>query len=290
MDRQPLAGRLEAAIGDLTPSHRRVAEYIRSHWDRAAFLTAKRLGEAAGVSESTVVRFARTLGYDGYPALQKEMQRGIRARITPRERLRRTLDTVEDEAQVLEVVLRTDVHNIERTLEDVSPAAFTAVVDEIVRARRIYLVGLRSATALSYYFGFYLNLVLGNVTSLHGEGGLFEHLTAMGEDDLVIALSFQRYSSLTLEFVEAARSRGVVTIAITDSMLSPIAERADRVLLTRTNLVSFADSLVAPLSLLNALLTAVARREKDRFQQVLADLETIWAEHQVYLPSPKDFD
>ena len=274
---------MRARYDKLSPAQRRIAEFILGNLHRAAFMTAARVGEAVGVSESTVVRFAMALGYSGYPALQRALQESVRAQLTAAERLELTEGADDTPASILKRVLRTDMENIRATLNDLSPEAFERALTALDEAERVFVVGLRSATAVSFYLSFYLSFLRPNVDALHGVGAVFEQLVGLGKQDAVLAISFPRYSRLTYDIFKLARSRQATTIAITDSVVSPIARLADITLVAHTPMISFADSLVAPLSVANALITAMALRHRHRTQASLRELERIWEQYSIYL-------
>ncbi|HEY8450241.1 MAG TPA: MurR/RpiR family transcriptional regulator [Bacillota bacterium] len=278
-----LQERIRSRFDALSASQRRIAEYMLANLHRVAFMTAASVAQAVGVSESTVVRFATALGYRGYPDLQRALQDDIRAQLTAAERLELAKGARQEPRSIFERVLRSDVENIRKTLQDLSTEAFHAAIEAIDRARQVFCVGLRSATAVSFYLGFYLSFLRTNVHTLHGVGTVFEQLVSLGEDDAVIAISFPRYSRLTYDITSLARARGATTIAITDNVLSPIARQADITLIAHTPMISFADSLVAPLSVANALITALALKNRERTQASLDELERIWNQYDIYL-------
>ncbi len=266
----------------LSKGQKLIAEYILSHYDKAAFMTAANLGEKVGVSESTVVRFAVALGYEGYPRLQKALQELIKTKLTTVQRIEMSSDMV-NEDDVVRNVLKSDIDNIRATLEEVDVATFDKVVDHIMEARNIYIIGLRTSTTLADFLGFYLNLILENVKVVsRGISEIYEQLFNVGSEDLVLAISFPRYSRRTVEALNFVRKQGAKIIAITDSPLSPLLNYSDYTLFTKSNIASFVDSLVAPMSLINALIIGVSMREKDRVTKVFGRLEDIWGEYQTY--------
>lgn len=259
-----------------------IAEYILKHYDKAAFMTASKLGTTVGVSESTVVRFANELGFSGYPKLQKALQELIKTKLTSVQRIEISSDYISEE-NVLKNVLKADMENIRATLEKINSSTFDDVVKAIFKAKRIYIVGFRSSQALANFLAFYLNLILDNVRLVSTEvSDVFEQLLRIGEGDIVIGIGFPRYSSRTVEALKFAKSKDAEVIAITDSLLSPLASNADYTLITQSNMASFVDSLVAPLSVINALIIAVGMREKDRISETFNYLEKIWDEYNVY--------
>jgi len=270
-------------MGAFSKGQRRIAEFILRSYDKAAFMTASKLGATVDVSESTVVRFAAELGYDGYPAMQKALQELIRNKLTTVQRIEVTNDRI-GKHDVLPMVLQADAENIRMTLEEVDRADFEASVNAILSARRIYILGVRSANALSSFLGFYFNMMFENVTVAHTNSSseLFEQILRIGEGDVMVGISFPRYSKRTVKAMAYAKDRGATAIAITDSAASPLAEKADHVLLARSDMASFVDSLVAPLSLVNALIVAVSRKKSAELSGTFGKLEQIWDEYEVY--------
>jgi len=274
---------IEAGIPTFSKGQRRIAKFIQTSYDKAAFMTASRLGQLVDVSESTVVRFAAELGYDGYPAMQRALQELIRNKLTSLQRMEVTRDRM-GSRDVLDSVMRTDMEKVRLTLEEIDHASFDKAVDTILRARRIYILGLRSASALADFLGFYFNLIFDNVTLIQtgSASETFEHLFRVGPGDVVIGISFPRYSSRTVRALAFAKDRGSDVLAITDSLESPLALHATVLLLAKSDMVSFADSLVAPLSLVNALIVAVGRCRGAEVERTFADLEQIWSDYGVY--------
>lgn len=266
----------------LSKGQKLIAEYILKNYDKAAFMTAARLGIAVGVSESTVVRFAIELGFSGYPKLQKSLQELIKNKLTTVQRLELSNDYIR-EGYALKGVLKADMENIRATMEKINYNTFEDVVNNIFEAKRIYIIGLRSSMALSEFLGFYLNLILQNVRIVgSGISDIFEQMINVGEDDLVIGIGFPRYASRTIDALAFAQDRGAKVVTLTDSLLSPLAVRADYALIAQSNMASFVDSLVAPLSVINALIIAVGMREKENIANVFNNLENIWEEYNVY--------
>ena len=266
----------------LSKGQKLIAEFISNNYDKAAFMTASKLGNKVGVSESTVVRFANTLGYDGYPKLQRELQELIKTKLTTVQRLEMSKD-YSNESAVLKKVLKADMDNIRATIEEIDAEVFQKVVNSIFDAKRIYILGLRSSTTLAEYLGFYLNLIHDNVKVVtSGVSDIFEQMIRVGKDDLVIGISFPRYSANTLNALKYTKEQGALVVGITDSQVSPIASIADYTLTARSHMATFVDSLVAPLSLINALVVAVGMREKDEITSTFDTLEKIWEKHNIY--------
>lgn len=280
--KQDLMITIQSKFQRLSKGQKLIAEYILKHYDKAAFMTAAKLGISVGVSESTVVRFANELGFSGYPKLQKALQELIKNKLTTVQRLELSNNFISEE-NALKGVLKSDMENIRTTLEKIDHNAFEEVVNCIFDARKIYIIGLRSSTALSEFLGFYLNLILDNVNMVaYGMSDIFEQLINISHEDLVIAIGFPRYAIRTIEALNYAQSKGTKVVAITDSVLSPLATKADYTLIAQSNMASFVDSLVAPLSVINALIVAVGLREKEKISRNFEELENIWQEYQVY--------
>ncbi|MDR0840922.1 MAG: MurR/RpiR family transcriptional regulator [Christensenellaceae bacterium] len=280
MDNIDLLLRINQSYGSFSKGQKLLANYIMDNYDKAAFLTAARMGHTVGVSESTVVRFAYALGYDGYPALQRSLQELIRNRLTGVQRIQLTSDMEQD--KVLLTVLKSDIANLRATIDAVDNEAFNQVVDALFSAHKTYIVGMKSAVPLAQFLGYYLNFVLDNVSIVNVSTDPYESLIFAGEHDLCIGISFPRYSTRTVQALDFAKSQGSKVVAITDSVFSPIAERADHVLLAHSDMASFADSLTAPLSLINALIVAASLRRKDEVYARLEQLESIWKREKVY--------
>ena len=262
---------------------KRIANFILESYDKAAFMTASRLGKRVNVSESTVVRFAAELGFDGYPDMQRSLQKMIRNRLTSVQRIEVTNDRIGDQ-DLLYSVLQSDMEKIRQTLEEMDRDTFEHAVDAIVDARRIYIIGVRSSAAIATFLHFYFNLIFDNVVmvSAHTSSEMFESMLRVGDKDVVIGVSFPRYSSRTVQAMNFASDRGATTIAITDSEASPLADTSKYTLKARSDMASCVDSLVAPLSLVNALLVAVSRKKNDDLAHTFQSLEQIWEEYGVY--------
>ena len=273
---------IQARFSRLSKGQKLIAEYILKNYDRAAFMTAAKLGVSVGVSESTVVRFANELGFSGYPKLQKALQELIKNKLTTVQRLELSNDYV-SEGYALKGVLKADMENIRATLEKINYNTFEEVVNKIFEAKRIYIIGLRSSTALAEFLGFYLNIILQNVKTVgYGISDIFEQMINVEEGDLVIGIGFPRYASRTIDALAFAQDRGADVVAITDSLLSPLASKSDYALIAQSNMASFVDSLVAPLSVINALIIAVGMREKQSITDTFNNLELIWKDYNVY--------
>lgn len=281
-NRDDLMRNIQSRFSKLSKGQKLIAEFILKHYDRAAFMTASKLGVNVGVSESTVVRFANELGYEGYPELQKSLQDLVKVKLTTVQRLEITKDLVSTE-NALKGVLKADMENIRSTLEKINQKTFDSFVESIFEARNIYIIGLRSSSTLADFFAFYLNLILENVNSLnHGISDIFEQMLKINDKDLIIGIGFPRYSNKTIEVLDFAKERGAKICVITDSLLSPLAARADLSLIAQSNMASFVDSLVAPMSVINALIIAVGLKRKDHVSETFNTLEEIWKKYDIY--------
>lgn len=274
---------IQSGMAGFSKGQKLIARYILENYDKAAFMTAAKLGQTVRISESTVVRFAAELGYDGYPAMQKALQEMIRNKLTAVQRIEVSNDRMSNH-DILPVVMHADAENIRLTLEEVDRSSFDASVEAILCARKVYILGVRSAYALSSFLGFYFNMMLENVVvvNTNSSSELFEQILRIGAGDVIVGISFPRYSKRTLQAMGYAKERGAAAVAITDSQASPIAGIADHTLLARSDMVSFVDSLVAPLSLVNALIAAVSRKKGAEVEGTFRTLEQIWDEYQVY--------
>ncbi len=268
---------------NLSKGQKRIADYILEHYDKASFMTAAKLGNFVGVSESTVVRFAAELGYEGYPELQKALQEMIRVHLTAVQRLEVASNRV-DEENVLETVLMSDMEKIKITLEQIDRTAFQKTVETILSAKHIYILGVRSSATLASFLGFYFNLMFQNVRLVHTNSvsEMFEQILNLEREDVVIGISFPRYSKRTIQALQYAKDSGATVISLTDSENSPLIPLSDIALTSRSDMVSFADSLVAPLSLINALIVAISMQKKDEVTRNFEKLEEIWEEYHVY--------
>jgi len=278
-----LMNRIETSIGTMSKGQRAIAQYILNHYDQAAYLTAARIGDEVGVSESTVVRFAMELGFEGYPHFQKVLQEELKEKLTSVQRLRASVKLAVHE-DILGAVLHSDMDKLKRTLERIDRKSFDQAVDLILGARRIYILGVRSSAPLASFLGFYFNLIFDNIRLVHttSVSEMFEQILNVTEGDVVIGISFPRYSKRTIKAMKFARSTGATVIALTDKSNTPIADNADVCLMAPSDMMSFVDSLVAPLSVINALIAAIGYRRQDHVAQTLEKLERIWDEYDVY--------
>ena len=282
---------IEERRSKLSKGQKRIADYIIAHYDKAAFMTASKLGISVGVSESTVVRFAIELGYDGYPQLQKGLKELIRNRLTSVQRIEVLSDQIKSE-NVLEKTLDFDIDKIRRTHDETSHETFDASVDALLRAKHIYIMGVRSSFYLAGFLNFYFHYLFDNVKLLNTSSvsEMYEQLLRIGEGDVFIAISFPRYSKSTVRAVKYAKDRGATIVSITDSHTSPIAQNADHLVMARSDMISFVDSLVAPLSVINALIVAVGLKKQVEVSKTFQDLEHIWEEYHVYEKAEKSSD
>ncbi len=274
---------IQEAQVKFSKGQRRIAKYIAENYDKAAFMTAGKLGKTVGVSESTVVRFAAELGYDGYPGMRKALQEMVRSRLTSLQRIEVARDNMGNK-DILTAVLNADIDKIRMTLEDVDKGEFDRAVNAILGAKRIYILGMRSSLALANFMGFYFNLLFENVeiVSNNSVSEVFEKIFRIQKGDVMIGISFPRYSSRAVKAMAFAHDMGATVIGLTDGALSPVSQISDIKLYARSDMVSFLDSLVAPLSLINALTVAVGAKINEELAQTFEKLESIWAEYQVY--------
>lgn len=262
---------------------KQIAAFMLGHYDKAAYMTAAKLGTLVGVSESTVVRFAIELGFDGYPELQHSLQELIRTKLTTLQRIEITNDRIGD-ADLLEKVLCSDIDKIKRTLDEVDRSSFNNAVDAMIGAKMVYIIGMRSSSSLASFLYHYLNLIFPHVRLVRTTSGseIFEQILRISKDDVIIGISFPRYSKRIINALGYAKKQSAHVIAITDSAASPIAEGADDLLLAKSDMASFVDSLVAPLSIINALIVAIGRKKQDEVAGTFQKLEDIWDEYDVY--------
>ncbi|MBQ8389035.1 MAG: MurR/RpiR family transcriptional regulator [Clostridia bacterium] len=280
---QDLLKLIESKKPGFSKGQKRIAAYISENYDKAAYMTAAKLGSLVDVSESTVVRFANVLGFEGYPELQQAMKAYIRTRLTSFQRVEITNKLIGD-ADILDKVLLSDIDKIKHTLELVDRKSFNAAVEKIVSARKIYVIGMRSASSLAGFLTFGFRMMFDNVRFVQTTSGseIFEQLMDIGEEDVMLAISFPRYSKRIIDAVRYAKQAGADIVALTDGEGAPIAAHADQLLIAQSDMASFVDSLVAPLSIINAIIVAVAKEKGDELAQRLRRLENIWEEYDVY--------
>lgn len=278
-----LTSRINECYGSLSKGQKILATYITDNYDKAVFLTAAKMGQVVGVSESTVVRFATHLGYKGYPEFQKALEEMVRNKLNSIQRMEVTYGRI-SQSHILETVLQSDQEKIKDTLEHIDEHAFELAVDTIIKAKHIYIVGIRSCAPLAAFMAFYFNLMFENVTLLqtNNSSELFEQMVRISKDDVIIGISFPRYSMRTLKAMEFANNRNAKVITLTDSVHSPMNLYSSCNLIARSDMASIVDSLVAPLSVINALIVALCMKKQGEVVKTLETLEDIWNEYQVY--------
>ena len=281
-----LIRRLNKSGEKLSKGHRRIADYIAEHYDKAVFMTASRLAEAAEVSESTVVRFAMALGYDGYPELQRNLKELVRHRLTATQRFEMSADIPQE--NVLSTVLKEDMLNIRNTVESLDEKSFEEAIRLIGNAQRVYILGLRSAAPLAEFAGYYLHYIFDDVRVVAtASTDVFEAISRIRPQDVLIGISFPRYSSRTIEAMSYARSRGAQVVGLTDGPMSPLHEVSDVCLSARTDMASFVDSMAAPISLINALIVALGLKNKELLASRFKQLEEVWDAYSIYMSEGK---
>ncbi|MDD3243187.1 MAG: MurR/RpiR family transcriptional regulator [Eubacteriales bacterium] len=277
-----LVQRINEAQGSMSKGHKRIAQFILTNYDKAAFMTALQLGDMVGVSESTVVRFAMNLGYEGYPELQRALQDKVRNKLTTLQRMEMTSDM--SCAGVLKTVLKADTNNLRYTMDEVDAQLFEQVVQKLCAAEKIYILGRRSSAPLAQFLGYYLSYMMDNIVVVtSGINDILEQLVHIRPNDALIGISFPRYSKRTMEGMRFAHDRGASIVAITDSKSSPLGLYADYLLPARSNIATFVDSPVAAFSLANALIVAISQCKRDVVSNNFSQLEGIWEEYDVYL-------
>uniref|UniRef100_UPI003FF01B67 MurR/RpiR family transcriptional regulator n=1 Tax=Roseburia sp. TaxID=2049040 RepID=UPI003FF01B67 len=283
MSSNDLSSRINEVYGKLSKGHKLLAAYITDNYDRAAFLTASKLGEAVGVSESTVVRFATHLGYKGYPEFQDALQDQVRGKLDSMQRMEVTYGRI-GQSKILEAVLKGDEEKIHSTLEKMDQNAFELAVDTILQAKNIYVIGLRSCAPLASFLAFYLTMMFENVHLLQTNSAneIFEQMLRIGKEDVMIGISFPRYSMRTLKALEFANNRSAKVITLTDSIHSPMNLYSSCNLIAESDMSSIVDSLVAPLSVINALIVALCMKKQREVAGTLEELEDLWEEYQVF--------
>lgn len=281
-----LLNRIQSNYNDMSKGQKLIADYIFDNYDKVAFMTASSLGKTVGVSESTVVRFANALGYDGYPVLQKALQESIKTKLTTVQRFGLSEDIGGNESNLLKKVMHSDIDNIRKTIDEMDPDQMNLVVAKIQQAKRVYILGLRSSKVLAEYLGFYLNFIMDDVHVIpSGANDVLDKLVKINHDDVLITISFPRYSRRTFDVVRYAKQQGATLVGITDSMMSPLASQVHHTLTAKYNMTTFIDSLVAPMSLINALIIALSLNEKEKLKATFDQLEQIWEENEIYSKS-----
>ncbi len=273
----------------LSKGQKKIADFIINQYDKAAFMTALKLGNEVGVSESTVVRFANALGFEGFPELQGTLREMVKNKLTSLQRYEIAFDKMANK-DILPKVISSDIAKLRSTLEQIDKGQFDEAVEAILKAGKIYILGVRSSSALASFLGFYLNLLFDNVKLVNttSVSEMFEQILHVKKDDVVVGITFPRYSRRTVKALEYAKKEGASVIGITDTQQSPVANCCDILLLAESDMVSFVDSLVAPMSVINALIVALGMRKKDEMTDTLNKLENIWDEYNVYNKEHQD--
>ena len=278
-----LTNRINQKYSSMSKGQKLLATYITDNYDKAVFLTAEKLGKVVGVSESTVVRFATYLGYKGYPEFQKALEELVRNKLNSIQRMEVTYGRI-SQSKILETVLQSDAEKIKTTLDTIDQNAFELATDIILNAEHIYIIGIRSCAPLASFLAFYFNLIFDNVHLLqtNNSSEIFEQMVRIGEKDVIIGISFPRYSMRTLKAMEFANNRNAKVITLTDSVHSPMNLYSSCNLIANSDMASIVDSLVAPLSVINALIVALCMKKQGEVAKTLEMLEDIWDEYQVY--------
>lgn len=287
---QDILVRINEKMNTMSKSHKAIAGYIMDHYDQAVFMTAAKLGEELGISESTVVRFASGLGYDGYPEFQKALEEWVKNKLSSVQKMGAKYGQ-SSQSEILSSVLNADIEKIQDTIGNLDPNAFEMAVTGILEAKNVYIIGLRSCAPLANFLHFYLNMIRGNVTLLSSTSisETFEQMIRIDEEDVIIGISFPRYSMRTLKALEFANDRNAKVISLTDSIHSPMCLYSSCNLLARSDMVSIVDSLVAPLSVINALVVALCLKRPTEVKKSLETLEDVWNNYQVYLNDEINF-
>ncbi len=274
---------IQANMGNFSKGQKRIAAFILENYDKAAFMTASRLGKAVSASESTVVRFATALGFDGYPNMQRDLQEMIRTKLTSIQRIQASGERFQN-GDVLETVMQADVNKLHQAIERADREEFDRAVDKLLRAKHIYILGARSSTFLAGYMNFYFRNLFDNVVLIQDSsaGSILEQLMRIGPGDVIIGITFPRYSNSTATAIQFAHDRGAEVIAITDSELSPLCRYACAAIMVQCEMISFVDSMVAPLSMINALIVAVGHRKNKDLSLNFTKLERIWEDYGVF--------
>lgn len=281
-DSKYLISHIQSQYTRFSKGQKLIAQYILKNYDKVAFMTACKLGETVGVSESTVVRFANALGYSGYPKLQDALQELIKNKLTTVQRVD-MIKEFNDDSAILKKIVKSDIDNIKDTLDEIDEKAFEEAANRILKAKRIYILGMRSSFTIAQYLGFYLGIILDSVHVIRTDmGDAFEQVVKINEDDVLIAVSFPRYSKKSYQIVSYAKEKGAHIVSLTDSLFAPVASLTDNLLLVKSNMASFVDSLVPALSIANALIVSVGMKEKEDIKQHFDDLEAIWEKYSVY--------
>lgn len=281
-DGRELINNIKTQYRKLSKGQKLIAKYILENYDKVAFMTAGKLSEVVGVSESTVVRFANALGFSGYPKLQDALEELVKNKLTSVQRVD-LINENKSDSEILKDVLKSDIKNIKETLENIDEKAFEEAVEKIINAKKVYILGMRSSYTIAQYLGFYLDRVIDNVQIIRTDmGDTFEQIVRIDKEDVLIAISFPRYSTKAYQTSSYAKEKGAHLISITDSMYAPVATVADNILLVKNNTVSFVDSLVPALSVVNSLVVSISAKRKNQIKSHFEDLEKIWETYSVY--------
>lgn len=290
IEQYDILSRISERYAKMSKSHKVIANYVSEHYDQAVFMTAAKLGETLGISESTVVRFAMSIGYDGYPQLQKALEDCVKGKLSSVQRMDAKYGK-SSQSEILTSVMNADMEKLQHTIDNLDAAAFESAVTTILEAENVYVMGLRSNEPLAGFLQFYLNMIRGNVMLLNttSVSETFEQMIHINERDCFIGISFPRYSMRTLKAMEFANDRNAKVIALTDSIHSPMNLYSSCNLLARSDMVSIVDSLVAPLSVINALVVAMCLKRPQEVKRNLEMLEETWNNYQVYLNDEINF-
>lgn len=274
---------IRSGMDTFSKGQKRIANYILENYDKAAFMTANKLGQTAQVSESTVVRFAAELGYSGYPAMQKALQEIIRGKLTSVQRIQASQDQMTGD-DILATVMQRDMDSIHTAIEQIDRGEFQRAVELLLNAQHIYILGVRSSSFLAGYLNFYFHLLFKNVIFVQNAaaGEIYEQMIHIGPGDVMVGISFPRYSNMGIHAMQLAHDRGADVVAITDSQMSPLYPLATTALLVRCEALSYVDSLAAPLSLMNALILAVGQQKREEVSQVFAEMEQVWSKYSIF--------
>lgn len=277
-----LLNRIQVRFKKLSKGQKRIADYILNNYNKVAFMTAASLGQAVDVSESTVVRFANALGYGGYPKLQKALQESIKTKLTTVQRFEMSKE-LESNTDIYKRIMTQDIENVQRSLEELDIVNLMSIAEHIHKARKVYVLGMRSSSVLAQYLGFYLNFEIDRVQVIpSGALDVFDQVINLSEEDLLITITFPRYSNQTLRLATYAHEHNIPIISITDSVLSPVASISKKILTAKYDMTTFIDSLVAPMSVINALILAVGMKNRDFLDHKFNELEKIWEESNTY--------
>lgn len=283
MEKKDLIFEIKSEYSRLSKGHKLIANFILENYDKAAFMTAASLGKSIGISESTVVRFAYRLGYEGYRDLQKDLQELIKSKLTTIQRIKLIESEYLDETNTMTKIMHRDMENIKKTINGIDVEEFDKAIDLVLRSKKKYIVGLRSSSFLAGYLGFYMNFLMEDVHIINSESNdIFEQLLRMKSDDVIIVITFPRYSRRIIDVLDFAKKRKTPIITLTDSLISPSAKAADISLTASSDMISFIDSLVAPMSLINSFIIALGNLRKDDLNIYFTELEDIWDRYDIY--------